>query len=297
MAKLSARLNFLLAFIEIFEEPLTSIDLMKLLFLYCKKQNLTYYSFFPYMYGCFSYDVYKDKRSLIEKGFLLNDENHFITSGPSDALNSLTQSEKKSLFLFHKKTSQLRGDPLIRKTYLEYPEYMKLSTIKNRILSTEEIESLEGSNELPFEESKAIFTIGYEGISIDEYLRRLIKENIDILIDVRQNPRSMKFDFNHNKLYDYLNKVSIQYIGIPELGIPSFLRIDLTSDDAYNKLFSFYDSNIIPAQIDKIEQIAEMIKKGHRVALTCFEKDYNHCHRYRIAKKIYHDYDFEIINL
>ena len=140
MAKLPTRLNFLLAFVEIFKEPLSSIDLMKLLFLYCKKQKIAYYSFFPYLYGCFSYEVYKDRRSLIDKGFLLNNDNIFAISNPCGAFSSLDQKERTSLYLFHKQMAQLRGDALIRKTYLEYPEYMKLSTIKERILTSEEIE-------------------------------------------------------------------------------------------------------------------------------------------------------------
>ena len=43
--------------------------------------------------------------------------------------------------------------------------------------------------------------------------------------------------------------------------------------------------------------ISELVKKGYKVALTCFEKDYNHCHRYRIAKRLNKDYQFNIINL
>ena len=297
MVKLPQRLNFLLAFVEIFKEPLGSIDLMKLLFLYCKKQKLSYYSFFPYLYGCFSYEVYKDKRALVERGFLLDDENHFAASASFGAFYSLNQTEKVSLYLFHKQMAHLRGDQLIRKTYLEYPEYMKLSTIKERILTPLEMKDLSSPQELPFERKEAIFTIGYEGISIDEYLRRLLKADIDILIDVRKNPKSMKFDFNNKKLADYVSKVSIQYMGIPELGIPSDLRIDLTSDAAYQELFAFYDSNILPLQVDKVEKISNLVKEGKRVALTCFEKDYNHCHRYRIAQKLYKDHGFEIINL
>ena len=244
-----------------------------------------------------NYEVYKDKRALIERGFLLNDELRFAVSAPVGAFYSLNQSEKASLYLFHKQMSDLRGDALIRKTYLEYPEYMKLSEIKERILTTQEIESLSGPCELPFENKATVFTIGYEGISIDEYLRRLIKADIDILVDVRRNPKSMKFDFNCKKLADYVSKVSIQYMGIPELGIPSDLRVDLDSEAAYRELFALYDKDILPKQTDKVNKISDLIKEGKKVALTCFEKDYNHCHRYRIAKKLYSDYGFEIINL
>lgn len=297
MLKLPPRQKFLLAFIESFMEPLGAIDLMKLLFLYCKQNEVIYYSFFPYLYGCFSYEVYKDKRALIEKGFLVNDENRFISVEKTTAFQELKYEDRVKIFQFKQQFNTLRGDQLIKKTYLEYPEYTKLSTIKERILSSQEILSMCNNSELPFENKPTIYTIGYEGISIDEYLRRLIKVDIDILIDVRRNPKSMKFDFNSKKLADYLKKVSITYEGMPDLGIPVDYRENLETDSDYQKLFAFYDTKLLPLQVDKLEKISELVKKGYKVALTCFEKDYNHCHRYRIAKRLNKDYQFNIINL
>ena len=297
MLNLSSRQKFLLAFIESFMEPLGAIDLMKLLFLYCKQHRVLCYSFFPYLYGCFSYEVYKDKRALIEKGFLVNDENHFIPVGQLIAFSELKYEDRAKLSLFKRQTASLRGNSLIRKTYLEYPEYAKLSTIREDVLSPQEIATLFYSAELPFEKRETIYTIGYEGISIDEYLRRLVKADIDILIDVRKNPKSMKFDFNSKKLADYLKKVSIAYEGMPDLGIPSAFREHLDSDSDYQKLFDFYEVELLPLHIDKLKKIADLVKEGHKVVLTCFEKDYNHCHRYRIAKRLREDFQFEIVNL
>lgn len=297
MQKLSKRLTFLLAFIEMFKEPIDLIDLMKLLFLYCQEKQLKYYSFFPYRCGCFSFEVYKDKGTLIKKGCLLNDADHFAVSPAYQGFDHLEQAERISLHQFFKKTASLRGDALIRKTYLEYPEYMKLSIIKERVLCAEEIKTLSQLDGLPFGPDPAIFTIGYQGISIDEYLRRLLKADIDILIDVRKKPRSMKFDFNANRLGEYLKKVSISYMGIPDLGIPANLRQGLNSDAAYQKLFELYDSKILPFQARHLNKITAFIHQGHHVALTCFERNYNHCHRHRIAEKLSKDNHFTVIHL
>ena len=51
-------------------------------------------------------------------------------------------------------------------------------------------------------ESKAVlFTVGYEGRTLDAYLDLLIRNNVKILCDVRKNPFSMKYGFSRNHGY------------------------------------------------------------------------------------------------
>ena len=47
-----------------------------------------------------------------------------------------------------------------------------------------------------------VLTVGYEGLSIDEFLMKLIREKIHILIDVRKNPWSMKFGYKKHEYVD-----------------------------------------------------------------------------------------------
>jgi hypothetical protein len=293
--KLLYRQKIFLALLEIFKNNLEKIDFVKLVFLYCQYQKKEFYSFFPYHYGCFSFDLYKDKRIFTECG-ILNATDNFSLSKPLGMLYQLEEKDKYSLIEFSKKIGSLRGDALIRKTYLEFPEYTKRSIIKERILAPQEQEALQ-ELALFVDPNNAIYTIGYEGISIDEYLRKLINNDISIIVDVRKNPKSMKFDFNSKALTNFLSKVNIEYVGIPDLGIPATMRADLNSFESYQALFDIYETKILSKQTANVEKIANLVKSGQRVALTCFEKNNLWCHRSRVARKLNSDYNYEIVNL
>ncbi|MEN6328638.1 MAG: DUF488 domain-containing protein, partial [Syntrophomonas sp.] len=56
-----------------------------------------------------------------------------------------------------------------------------------------------------------IYTIGYEGKTVDEFLRVLEKAKISIVIDVRENPNSRKKGFSKKILSETLNNNGIQY--------------------------------------------------------------------------------------
>lgn len=51
------------------------------------------------------------------------------------------------------------------------------------------------------------------------YPTYMIKDEINILIDVRKNAFSMNFTYTKNKLISYLDDSHINYLSMPELGI------------------------------------------------------------------------------
>jgi len=131
---------------------------------------------------------------------------------------------------------------------------------------------------------KTIFyTIGYEGISIEKYINKLIKEGVILLCDVRKNAYSQKFGFSKNELLNALKLCGIDYIHIPELGIESDKRQDITS---YKKLFDEYENTTLIENQEKVSYLAELLNKHKRIAITCFEKDVHCCHRGRIATMV-----------
>jgi hypothetical protein len=93
---------------------------------------------------------------------------------------------------------RLSGDALIRKSYDQYPYYAINSTIINRILpgsqGQKEINKIRQG--LKKNESK-IFSMGYEGKSIETFVNLLLKNDIRVLCDVRRNPLSRKFGFSN----------------------------------------------------------------------------------------------------
>ena len=81
-----------------------------------------------------------------------------------------------------------------------------------------------------------LYTIGYEGISFEQYINKLLTNGVKVLCDVRRNPYSQKYGFLKNGLQEFLGLVGIEYIHIPELGITSSMRTNLNSNIDYYKI-------------------------------------------------------------
>ena len=128
-----------------------------------------------------------------------------------------------------------------------------------------------------------LFTIGYEGLSINSFIDKLLANDIRVLIDVRNNPLSRKPGFSKSAFRDHLEKAGISYQHIPELGIPSALRKNLGTEASYLSLFDYYEKEILAFNLDYVEKIKMITTQYSRVALTCFEADYHICHRHKIT--------------
>ncbi|TAN54890.1 MAG: DUF488 domain-containing protein, partial [Rhodospirillales bacterium] len=65
-----------------------------------------------------------------------------------------------------------------------------------------------------------LFTIGYEGSSIEDFMATLLLANIRTLIDVRDLPISRRPGFAKKALAGALEKVGISYVHLKGLGDP-----------------------------------------------------------------------------
>ena len=225
--------------------------------------------------------AYQDKGRLEQMGLLNSSEDFQIKDG-SAFINEINPEDKLAMRLLAGKYGHLRGNPLIRETYIEFPQYTCNSEILPQVLSQSEIEHTRqvwNRETAPF-----LFTLGYEGLTIDAYLNRLIVNNIRVVIDVRRIPNSMKYGFSKSKLQSYVNKAGMEYMHTPELGIPSNMRQHLDSTEAYDKLFRYYENEILPKQATALGIIKNAIEKYKRVALTCLEANYRMCHRHKIVE-------------
>ncbi|MGB0931575.1 MAG: DUF488 family protein, partial [Chitinophagales bacterium] len=134
-------------------------------------------------------------------------------------------------------------------------------------------------------EGTELFTIGYEGISLEIYINRLIKNNIKILCDVRKNAFSMKRGFSKKELIIACNEVGIEYRHFPELGIESQKRKKLDNQNDYEELFREYEETVLE-DFDNLVDLIYLLRVKKRIALTCFEAESHMCHRGRIGKNI-----------
>lgn len=275
------RRKLLLALLEVFDGSLKRTDCEKLLFNFCQTTGKNHYDFFPYQYGPFSFLSYYDKRRLTELN-LLKATDDFELKTAYSYLKEITPADKAELLKL--KASGLRGRNLIRKTYREYPQFASRSKIAVELFDTEEIKQIQfawNTDKKPF-----IYTLGYEGLTIDAFLNKLIANNIMAVVDVRNNPQSMKYGFSKKSFSDYIEKAGMKYIHIPELGIPSAMRKGLGNSVSYEKLFSKYESDLLPNQEEAKTQLRNLIAKYSRIAMVCFEADHHFCHRHTLIKNL-----------
>ena len=269
---------------QVFGNKLDKMHLLKLLFVFTQKQTTKAYDFIPYQYGCFSYSVYADINTLVQKNILNENNNHIALSEPSDYFYQLKQADKYLLQQIKSQFGAMSNDDLIHYTYVNYPYWATKSTIAKKVLSTDEYEKI--LQVTPKSDKTVLFTLGYEGISLEEYLNRLISNDVKVLIDVRRNPLSMKYGFSKSQLQRYCKNLDIGYVHLPEVGIESEQRQELNSQSDYDKLFDAYRENNLPKTLATQKQIFDLLKQKERIALTCFEADINQCHRKHLAEAI-----------
>ncbi|MEM9079769.1 MAG: DUF488 family protein [Verrucomicrobiota bacterium] len=269
---------------------LAATDLQKLLFLYVRQcEAEPSYKFVPYKYGCFSFQSYADRSVLERKGMLYEAEDGQWTLTPK-ASTYLDPNREAAFTHFLTQTVPERGDALVERIYRLEPYYATRSKILDRVISDKKDQKTIKSAQ-PKSTNEALFTIGYEGDSIDGYLNRLIHNNVRLLCDVRRNPLSRKTGFSKRQLESYCRKVDIEYSHLPELGIPSHRRRRLESMADYQTLFAEYRAEDLPEARHAIEELGKLLKKYKRIALTCFEKEHECCHRHCVADEMH-----EILN-
>lgn len=285
------RRKILLAFIEAFGSSLTYIDCQKLLFLFCMRSNRKHYDFFPYTYGSHSFLLDQDRKRLVDAGMLTSSEG-FQLSKQTDFIQHIQKQDREALYNFVGEIGDLRGEEIVYKAYLEYPYYASHSITASTLLKDQEYTQVCRARNT--DTAPCLFTIGYEGLSIDAYLNILVANNVLALIDVRKNPLSRKEGFSKGKLASYTHDVGIAYFHLPELGVPSLLRRNLDSVAAYQTLFDYYVSQILPGEKDAIETLKGYAREHKRIALTCFEADHHFCHRHKIVEYLEHDPSFTL---
>lgn len=278
------RRKIILALLQLFDGHLEKIRLQKLLFLFTNKQGKAVYDFIPYKYGCYSCTAHADLKAMVARGILTENEKTYVKKDPTDYLKQLSPADLKLLQEVKAIYGKMSTKALVKHTYLHFPFYAIHSELAENILNWEELDIINKAK--PQSNKSVLFTIGYEGISLEEYLIRLLKNDIKVLVDVRNNPLSMKYGFSKNQLKKYCAVLGIDYVHFPELGIQSNQRKELNTQSDYHKLFAAYRKNILPQTTELQTRILQLLKEHKRIALTCFEANICQCHRKHLAEAI-----------
>ncbi|MHA1275070.1 MAG: ParB/RepB/Spo0J family partition protein [Promethearchaeota archaeon] len=143
-------------------------------------------------------------------------------------------------------------------------------------------------------QNNTIFTIGYEGKNLDTFLEILQKNKINLLIDIRDSGKSSnKPEFNSEILKRELQKIKINYLHKPELGVIYQIRAPYIkgyiSDDSFKGWYNWHLESIE----FNLEEFIHLLKESGNCCLMCMEKyprpnkvQKHYCHRDILAEKI-----------
>jgi uncharacterized protein YwgA len=278
------RRKIILALLQTFDDNLPKISLQKLLFLFTNRQSKPDYDFIPYLYGCYSFSASADLVAMVKHGQLMEKNRSLKKTGTIDYVKMLNEKDKKILFDIHNTYGKLSPNSLMKLTYLNYQYYAINSLKAKEVLTQEQYEKVIKAK--PVNNQTILYTIGYEGISLENYLNKLIKNDVKVLVDVRKNALSMKFGFSKKQLMSFCASLNIEYVHIPEVGIQSDQRQELKTQEDYDHLFQNYKIQNLTKTTEQQKDIINLLQKKERIALTCFEANICQCHRKHLAEAI-----------
>ncbi|MCL6730429.1 DUF488 family protein [Sphingomonas hankyongi] len=123
-----------------------------------------------------------------------------------------------------------------------------------------------------------IFTIGYEGATVAEFLAALEGAGVERVIDVRAVPNSRRPGFSKTPLRNALAEAGIEYVHLRALGTPADGRAAARAG-RHADLERIYAGQLeLPEAIVQAAQMTELAAEKPS-ALLCYERDPAHCHR------------------
>lgn len=141
----------------------------------------------------------------------------------------------------------------------------------------------------------SIFTVGYEGLDIDQFINLLRLSNVDTVIDIRELPLSRKRGFSKNGLREILQANGLGYRHIVALGCPKWIRNQYREDGDWSRYKRDFKS-YLTSQGAVVTELSEIAQENH-CALLCFEADYQMCHRSMVADAIHLDCGLQVDHL
>jgi uncharacterized protein (DUF488 family) len=139
-----------------------------------------------------------------------------------------------------------------------------------------------------------IFTMGYEGTTVPEFIAALERAGVERVIDVRALPLSRRPGFSKSPLRAALEEAGIEYLHLKALGTPAEGRAAARAGRHADM------ERIYAGQLELPEAIAQSARmlalaREKRSALLCMERQAAHCHRTLLLKAVAPD--AEVVDL
>jgi uncharacterized protein (DUF488 family) len=135
-----------------------------------------------------------------------------------------------------------------------------------------------------------IFTIGYEGATVAEFLSALQNAGVERVIDVRALPNSRRPGFSKTPLRNALSEAGIDYVHLRALGTPAEGR-SAARAGRIEDLERIYAGQLeLPEAMAEGAQMVELAKEKPS-ALLCYEREPSGCHRSLLLRAVAPDMD------
>lgn len=135
-----------------------------------------------------------------------------------------------------------------------------------------------------------IFTIGYEGATVPEFVSALQKAGVERVIDVRALPLSRRPGFSKSPLKAALEESGIEYVHLKALGTPAEGRAAARAG-RHSDLERIYAGQLeLPEAMAQSAQMLDLAAEKAS-ALLCMERDPAQCHRTLLLDAVAPDAD------
>ena len=256
---------------------LTHLEVTKLTFLLREETpsrgGSAFFQFLPYRHGPFSFCLYQEIAALVRDCYLCAvDERRWAVTADGVAAGRILCADLTRDIRWTVKTVYTANTTKLLDHVYDHYRWYTINSIKDPRM------------ERPVN-SPAVYTAGYEGLSIDGFLNGLLRNGIRALIDVRNNPVSRRYGFHRSTLKRLSENVGIDYHHFPSLGIPPAERRDIDVSAARNALFEQYRKTTLFSSRSDVTRAGNILSKAAGV-LVCMEADHRQCHRCKLADAI-----------
>ena len=139
-----------------------------------------------------------------------------------------------------------------------------------------------------------VYTIGYAGFAIDDFMAVLRQNKIALVVDVRSDPHSQwRSEYNMEHMQLVLKKQGIYYRNYAE------------EFGARQENRNFYPNGYLDFELfsgssqfrNGVNKLVNSMKKHYCFVLMCAEKDPFECHRCILVARAFHELGYKIVHL
>jgi uncharacterized protein (DUF488 family) len=274
------RQKALLYLIDLAGGETTPLHLVKWAFLLreesASKGGASFYEFVPYKFGPYSFCIAQEMNAMAEQGYLQIEEKagHTvwrITASGKTVGKGTPKPVAQDARQIHWRYGKMTTDALLDDIYPRY-SWFTVNSQRKKLAKKKTVQP-------------AVFTAGYEGVTVDGFLDALLRAGIERIIDVRNNPVSRRYGFHKSTLNRLAGNVGIEYVHVPELGIHSENRQELESQADYDALFNVYRAKTLKREGEAIRLVSKLVE-GKPSVLVCMEANPCQCHRSHLAAAV-----------